>query len=241
MIEIGKLEQFDFLARCSLDDKKQLARLFSEVYLRKFDPVYHEEDPVEAVYLIEKGSVEMSRTSSDGQKIYSLGLLKQGDIFGFGEVFFDRHYITAMATANTVLLKIPKQDFMDTFLRIPVLTRYILDAMAAIVRQKTMMIDWEKADNRLPHLLYYLAHNYGTVQDDKIIISPRLTHETLAAALDISREHFSRLYIKLQKHGILGKTAENQLYINEQWLNSQQVDRKLARIFKRKLGDELSG
>jgi len=239
MIEWQKLEMFDFIAKCSDGEKKKLSSLFSTVFLRRFDPIYHEDDPTKAVYLIEKGMVEMSRTSDDGQKVYSLGLLKKGDIFGFGEMFFDTHYITTMSRSNTVLFKMKKEDFFETLLTIPLLNRYVMDAMASIIRQKTLMIDWEKADNRLFYLLSFLSSRYGTIKNGRIIIDYKLTQEKLAAALDISREHFNRLYLKLKKDKIIGRTGKKLLYIDEVWLKEKNIDEKLARIFKRKFTDEI--
>lgn len=233
MVEEQVLDEFAPFTDCSEDEKRDIARCLQRVFLKKIDPVYEEEQPAEAVFLIRRGRIEMTRTSDDGEKIHRIGVLHKNDCFGFGEMFFDHYYISTTCLSNCELLRMERDDFLRFCRDSAALNNYVIHALATMVRQRTLMIDWDSADNKLVYFLAFLADQFGTPEGKEIVLSRRITQENFAEALDISREHVSRLFQRLKKQNRI--TIRNGIIIiDNDWLESRVVDRKQARVFKRK-------
>ncbi len=78
------------------------------------ETVYCEGDPADAIYVIETGSVEVSR-SVDGRSA-RLGVLGHGEIFGESGVIQDKPRSTTMtALSDLVALKVTKEQFLKAF------------------------------------------------------------------------------------------------------------------------------
>lgn len=78
------------------------------------DVVYREGDPGDAVYVVQSGSVEVTRMV-DGE-VACLSVFGPGEIFGETGVLCDRpHSTTVTALSETSLLEVDKATFLETF------------------------------------------------------------------------------------------------------------------------------
>jgi len=76
--------------------------------------IYREGDPGDAVYVVQSGSVEVSRMV--GGEIACLSVFGPGEIFGETGVLRDRpHSTTVTALSDTILLEVDKATFLRTF------------------------------------------------------------------------------------------------------------------------------
>lgn len=96
-----------------INDKEleKLAKGIKELSLKKGDFLFKEGDETKGIYMISSGKIEITKVTTDGWK-QTLAVLKSGNFFGELSILEKRkHEANAVATENTELLKLPKEEF----------------------------------------------------------------------------------------------------------------------------------
>jgi len=96
-----------------INDKEleKLAEGIKELSLKKGDFLFKEGDETKGIYMISSGKIEITKVTTDGWK-QTLAVLKSGNFFGELSILENRkHEANAVATENTELLKLPKEEF----------------------------------------------------------------------------------------------------------------------------------
>lgn len=217
---------------CSPAELDKLAPYFHELTVETGRPVYSDGDEAKAIYFIVEGIIEISKYCGEDDKVYHICLLQAHDIFGIGEMFFDAYYVDAVARTKTRLLSMKKEDFLNRFLTLPGLNRFVLDTFAHIIKQRTLMLDWQSSRRKFDYFLYFLCSEYGSVKGGRIEIGRKITHETIASTLNLSREHVTRMLGLLAKDGIVEKKG-HRLVVDKAWFEGKHLDGNYATSFKR--------
>ncbi|MDU9007065.1 DUF294 nucleotidyltransferase-like domain-containing protein [Sedimentitalea todarodis] len=101
---LGSVHPYDSLAAETLDD---LAQRFQVMNVNKGQPIYTFGEPLQGLYLIHDGEVEVC-----DEKGSLVSLLNPGNSFGERGLVRDGNAVTsARATTDSVLLKLPRVDF----------------------------------------------------------------------------------------------------------------------------------
>lgn len=233
-----RLMNFDLFSGLDAENISRLDRLFGERRYDRMALIYEEETPATAVYLIENGWVELTRESGTADRTFRIATLKPGDIFGIGEMQFDNYFLTATALTPCTLLRLSREDFKAVYMTIPALREHLIHTLATVVKQRILMLDWDQADCRLVHFLYFLAERYGKIEGPQITIYKKITQEKIAEILGLSREHVVRLFRKLEDQDYLYRTGSRML-ISKPWLDSRIIDKSFASTIKRSFFSEL--
>jgi CRP/FNR family cyclic AMP-dependent transcriptional regulator len=234
MIDYTILDNIAIFDSCTEEEKKKLAKLMNEERIKRKRHVYVQGDPAQFVYFLLSGSVTMIKYIEYNDKDFYVGTIREGEIFGFGEVFGGTFDLTMVCEEDSVLLVMGKETFFEDFLAIKSLNLYILRTLAYLARIHNYMLEWDAAESRLEYFLFYVAHTYGEKSDDSIRITRAYTHDQIAEMLRCTREYISKKIGKMKKDGILLESVPN-LIIDAGWFeekcNDDRFDLAIHRYF----------
>jgi CRP-like cAMP-binding protein/Fe-S-cluster-containing hydrogenase component 2 len=132
------LGQLDGLANLPVAERRLIAPLVS---LRAYPPgvaVTSEHDIGHAFFVVFHGSIVLSRADMHGTPVV-LGVLGRGDIFGEGGLFGSRYRrMTARADTHVVLLRIPYDELLPLWTRLPTLTTQLQHSHQERLLQTTL-------------------------------------------------------------------------------------------------------
>lgn len=223
MVEPALLRDFEIFKGCTAAELQSLADVMREREIKTDSLIYLEKQPALHVYLVCQGILEMIKYTEDTDKRIYLGQLRKGDIFGFGEIFFDQYYISVRACTPCRLLAISKNDFFRVFLTIPSLHLYITTSLAHVARGNFFLMEKEQAENQLKYLLYYYAARHGSSVSHGIRIDHPLSQSRMAEMLNLTREHIARLLRQLKEQEVLLESSPA-LVISRTWFEQKQND-----------------
>lgn len=223
MINPDLIKDLIYFKDFTAEELKKTASKFRKVYFRKYDSVYSPSDKADRVYILISGIVEMSWYHGEDDRIYNIGILSDGDIFGIGEIYFDNYYISTTALTKATLVYIEKNDFLNYLMRIPAFNDYVVLSFAKITRQRVTMTDWSNSKNIFRYFIFYLCQQFGQTGDEYIVIPKKLTYEHIAAIINLSQRHVVRLFKEFQKDGILIKKKDS-IEVNKGWYEEKKKD-----------------
>lgn len=176
------------------------------------DPIYGEDGPADALYVVTGGVVKLTKTHS-GAKEAILRLLGPWEVFGeMAEMGFGgeiSQQTGAEALTNCAVKKIPKV-FVERAVRqnpeagLKIMT--LLGLELARHREWAGCLLPYKAEAKLASLLPILARRFGEEAEAGTtiwIIGLRLTHEELAAMIASTRESVTHTLAQLRERGVL--------------------------------------
>jgi CRP/FNR family cyclic AMP-dependent transcriptional regulator len=171
---------------------------------QRAEVIFSQGDASDSVLFIQKGTVKLSVLSQGGKEAV-VAMLGPGDFFG--ERALTGHPVrleVATAMGPTAVLIIPKQqmiqrlheehDFSD---------RFITHMLARNIRIEQDLVDqlFNSSEKRLARMLLLLAR-YGK-PDEKLLVLPRISQETLAEMIGTTRSRVSFFMNKFKKLGFI--------------------------------------
>lgn len=170
------------------------------------DLIYVEGEPADALYIVTKGAVKLTRTYS-GSKEAILRLLGPWDVFGElvigGEI---SQQAGAEALTACEVRKVPKV-FVERAIRqspeAALKLTTLLGLELARHREWASCLLPYKAKAKLANLLPILARRFGEETEAGMTIGLRLTHEELAAMIASTRESVTHTLAGLREQGVL--------------------------------------
>jgi CRP-like cAMP-binding protein len=172
---------------------------------RKGSYVFREGDVGNALYIIQRGQVKISRMGRGGEEaVYAI--LVPPDSFGEIALLSDDPGRTADAQAMELtecvsLAKGPLLAFLD---RYPALSRQLMRALARYVQQldeSLAEIAFLDISGRVARKRLDLSQSHGHKTPQGIRIDLRLSQRTLASMVSASRENVNRALHRLTVHG----------------------------------------
>ena len=227
MIDWRILESIPFFRGCSEEQLRGLARYCSRRFYRKWEPIHEAGSPSEKVFIILKGQVLIQIEEAPRREpAYLDVVLFAGELFGFGEIMLKHYYTSAAAMTECALLEIGKEDFLQHFMSVPRLRNWVLTSMSELLRILINKIT-TGGRNELALYLYKLGQESGKVINGKIYIQKKVRQPELAAALNLSREHVTRLFAKLRTEKVVQFNRGFPI-IDKAWLDRVVKDKDLA-------------
>ena len=180
-------KEIDFLANKTLFKK-----------IRKNEKVYLEGAPIQYVYFVEKGSVELGAHSSSGKKLIK-DVIYAKSIFGeniFTDVSSRNEYAGAM-TENVQLLMIPVREIKHlaetNFVFANALVKMIVIRLKAAEKRVENFV-FKKAKNRIADFIVATALKKGIkIGIDECLINHGMSHKEIACLTDTSRQTVARV------------------------------------------------
>jgi len=200
-----------FLAKAPIFSElaeNELAFLAQRTVTKHFDAgelIFSEGDPCSGFYVIESGFVKIFKSSSAGRE-QVLAIDGPGHSVAELPVFDGGTYpASAMATHQTTLLFVSKQDFQALCIEHPRVALKVLRVVGRRLRGLVAIIEelsFTTVRQRLASLLVRLAHK-ATKSEGGVRVELPDTNQELAAQIGTVRELVSRNLSRLQAAGII--------------------------------------
>lgn len=173
---------------------------------KKRELVYLDGDECTGLYIIRTGRLKLVRSSSTGKE-QIINILNPGDLLGF-EVFYEGRLYknTAVAMDDSELCYIEKNAFFKILEREPDISKKLIISLGKELNhayERIGNLGLLNAKEKLGHLLYTLANEYGVKEDGGVKLNLTLSRLEIAELLGITQETSIRLLKSFKEDGIL--------------------------------------
>ncbi len=173
---------------------------------RKREVIFLAGDPCKGLYIIRTGRVKLVRSSSSGKE-QILKILEAGDLLGF-EVFYNglSYTNTAVVMDDAELCYIGKDNFFKILEADPAVARQLIISMGMELKlayERIGDLGLFNAKEKLAHLLYTLASEYGVKEDGGVRLHLTLSRLEIAELLGITQETSIRLLKTFKEEGLI--------------------------------------
>ena len=173
---------------------------------KKRDVIFVEGDPCPGFYVVKSGRVKLLKTSRDGKE-QIIKILQPGELLGM-ETFYDgkRYGNTAMAMDDCEICFIEKRTFFEIIGQHPTIAKKIIIALSKELDNaysKIGTMGLLNAKEKMAHLLYTLAKDYGSNENGRIKLNLSLSRLEIAELLGITQETAIRLLKSFKDEGII--------------------------------------
>ena len=195
---------FSTLTEAELDAFKDIVKTS---FFKKKEMVFMEGDECKGLYVIRVGRVKLLSASKDGRE-HIIKILGPGDILGL-EVFYDgeNYAHTAVAMDDADLCFMDTKGFFNIIKKEPRVAVKIITALGRELNEaykKIGTLGLLNAREKLAHLLYTLASEYGERTKDGVRLHLKFSRLELAEMLGITQETSIRLLKGFKEDGVIG-------------------------------------
>ena len=201
-MELQYLKRVPFLGEMSESDIALAAQAIRRRSYRRGEVIFRQDDPGNALYLIESGTVKISRQGEDGREL-TLTLLHDGDYFGELALLDDEPRSTdAIAVDATTALLLPSAQFKNFLVDNPRVALQMLSAMSRLyVRRLTDAVEdavFLDVPARLARAIVQM-HEVRPARDSSRMI--RTTQADLASMIGATRESVNKWLGYFERRG----------------------------------------
>ncbi|MBI5561584.1 MAG: Crp/Fnr family transcriptional regulator [Deltaproteobacteria bacterium] len=173
---------------------------------KRREVIFMEGDECAGLYIIRAGRVKVVRASAAGKE-QIIKILNPGEILGF-EVFYNaRHYKhSAVAMEDCELCYIARAAFFRIIEKEPDIARKLIISLGMELNQayeRIGSLGLLNAREKLAHLLYTLANEYGVEAGGGVKLNLTLSRLEIAELLGITQETSIRLLKSFKEEGVL--------------------------------------
>ncbi len=195
---ISIIEQADYFKNLSVQNKRRLAEICLLKNLDKKEILFLEGDRGHALYLCALGSIQLFKTSPDGQEVI-IKVIRPGELFGEVILFEKNEYpVTAVALERSSVFLLPKTQFYCLLEDSNFKKDFISNLMAKL-RYLTEQVKYLTSYDVEARLFRFLKEQTGNKENTKINLSKKDT----AAAIGTTPETLSRVLSRLKKQNKL--------------------------------------
>jgi CRP/FNR family transcriptional regulator, cyclic AMP receptor protein len=196
------------LRRCGLfgtADDAAIDSVVGVLRVRRFrrgETVFHQGDPGDALFVVDRGSVKVVLPSDEGAEPAIVAILGPGEFFGELAILDGApHSATIVAVEPTETLVLHRDAFLGLIDSDAGLRRALLASLAAEIRRLTGHVEdlhFLDLPGRLASRILRLAESTGTSADDgTVVIAWPYTQSELAGMIGGSRQSVNRLLADL--------------------------------------------
>jgi len=185
---------------------KKIVNIGTRKVFEKNDVILLEEDAGTALFIILKGKVKITRSSSDGREVI-LNILSDSDFFGEMAILDGlNRSATVIAIENSELFLIQRNDFLNLLKEHPEVSIALLQELTKRLRSANMKIkalSLKDAEGKVASVILQLADDIGKIQHGKVEIDKLPLQQDLANMAGTSRETISRTLHSFTKKGLI--------------------------------------
>ncbi len=189
---------------CSSQEEKVIGKILAVIQKKSFTKnslIFEQEEESKGLFLITKGHVKISKISPGGKEIV-LGLLSEGMTFGEGSlVGQDKQADTALATDNTELLYLPKNEFQKILTENPPLYQAVVGSLVKWMANLNAVIENINTPSAKDRVWTYLCR-LQEEQNKPLLQLVGKKHE-VALMLGLRPETFSRTLSDMESEGMI--------------------------------------
>jgi len=195
-----------FLSHLEEDLREEASDLFKPESFDREQYIFIDQDEATHLYLVEEGTVEANIVHGDG-KLYILGFLYAGDVFGEGALYEEGVYsYSAVAREEARAWRISWDDLQWLASRDPLFALYLIRIIVMKLDQayyKDRCIAGEKVEKRIACVLLKMVNEIGIFDKCGLVIDTPLTNRDIAGLVGSTEETVSRIMSRLKKEEVL--------------------------------------
>lgn len=212
---ISVLRKVSLFETLSEKELRSIAALATRERLQPGQVLFWAGDKGDAMYVIETGSVKISRLSPAGKERI-LRILSAGEVIGEMALFDGKERsASAIALEPSILVRLPKDTFLSLLEATPAMAVRMLAILAGRLRRMNQAVEdgtFLPVRCRVARLLLELAAGAETETGSEAGIGTganpvtfplKLTQEDMAGLVGATRESVSRVWREFQDRGIL--------------------------------------
>lgn len=211
---LWELRRVDLLGELSDRDLDELGRMAAAASISRGRSVYSEGDPSDRVFMLQSGTVKVSRRAA-GRRI-TIDLLRAGDLFGELALAGEAQRRESVTAVEDAVVYAIEADRLEQFLRcrpgFALRVAKLLGERMQRVGTKLEELLFRGVRSRLAMTLARLAREFGDDGDDGVRIGLRLTQTELAHLIGSTRETTSSAFNELRREGLVD-TRERHLLV----------------------------
>jgi CRP/FNR family transcriptional regulator len=192
------LQKADFFRGLSRESCRRLAELARPVSVKKRQTLFVEGAEGDAVYILSKGSIQLSKAGKDGNEVV-IRTVKPGDVFAEVILFEENRYpVTATAVTPAELFAFHRFDVLRLF----DLPEFRRDFVASLMRKQRYLAErvrYLTSYDVEQRFFVFLEEQYGAATE----IDMNLSKKDIASAIGATPETFSRLIRRLSREGTI--------------------------------------
>jgi CRP/FNR family transcriptional regulator, dissimilatory nitrate respiration regulator len=169
----------------------------------KNDYLFHEGDPSEGFYVVQKGSINVHRLSPAGRE-QTIYIFRAGESFAEASMAVETGYpANARALEASTVIVIPKAPFLALLTRRPELGLRMLGSMSQHLRVLVGLVEDLTLKDVETRFLHWLAKRFPRSTHGEVTIALEGTKRVLAGELGTSSETLSRTFARLRAEKLL--------------------------------------
>lgn len=215
------LRSLPLFSELSIEHLRHVAAISNIKKFEKNTLIFKEGDSYKGFYILLKGSIKISKYSSGGKESI-FHLIKPPESFGDVPLFEGGGYpVNALATTNSTLLFIPKNEFLKLLYSDSSLSFQMLAGFAKRMRLLTRRIEDLTTKEVTSRLAKYLIEESKKANTDKLaepFVKLSVSKKNIAAYLGTINETLSRSLKKLQDDGIVRCSGKTIFIVNPKQL-----------------------
>lgn len=183
---------------------------------RKGEFILKEEDRLNSIVIINKGSVKAFRITPEGRE-HILYVFSEGDFFGEEDLFRDGiATYTVEALEDTKVCMLTKSEFRQILIDNPSISIKVISELGERINRLEDALQSSgsrSVDTRISLLLIDFSKRYGEESLEGIKVHLPLSREGLANYLGIARETISRKLGQMENEGIISSINNKTILI----------------------------
>ncbi|MBZ4192492.1 Crp/Fnr family transcriptional regulator [Niabella beijingensis] len=205
------IEKWDFssdsiLSGLSMEDLEPLMTHRLEQVYKKGEVIFREGGFPQGIFYIMEGMVKKYKVNDSGRE-QLFYVANTGELIGYHAVLSeDRYPDSAAALENSRIAFIPKEDFLETLQRSPVLNSRLLKTLSrefAVLINGLSLIAQRSVKERLALQLIVLREKYKVDFKPGMPVSINMSREDLANLVGTATENAIRILTEFKEDGIL--------------------------------------
>jgi CRP-like cAMP-binding protein len=208
---IFPIDKWDFesesiFADLPADDLERLLAHRSELVYKKGETIFREGSYPSGIYYIRKGKAKKFKVDREGREqiIY---VANTGEILGYHAILSSDNYPDSAAVLeDSILLFIPRADFLMVMNQSEVLTRRLLKTLShefAVLANNLAMFSQRTVRERLALQLIVVREKYKDDFQPGIPVEINMSRDDLAKLVGTAREHVVRILSEFKTDGIV--------------------------------------
>ncbi|BAU44038.1 Crp/Fnr family transcriptional regulator [Leptolyngbya sp. O-77] len=161
-------------------------------------------EPVEAIYVLESGYIQLLNYTEEGLQINHYSV-RSGESFAEVALFHERYVCTAIAHLPSRILVLPKFAFLKALKAYPELAETFMAQLAKRLHESKVLLELRSIRSARRRVLHYLQLN---VQPDGITVNLDVPLKDIADDLGLTPEALSRALKQLHKEGIIARRKQ---------------------------------
>lgn len=220
--EIFPIDKWDFDSQSILlnlpeEDLQTLTAHQTEQKYKKGEIIFREGAYPSGIFFIGSGKVKKYKLDKDGREqiVY---VANKGELIGFHAVLAeDRYPDSAAALEESVVMFIPREDFLQTMEQSPRFTRLLLKTLShefAVLVNSLALFAQRPVRERLALQLVVLREKYKENFQPGMPVTINMSREDLASLVGTARENVLRVLAEFKEKGII-ETRGRQIIVHD--------------------------